>query len=139
MLKESKGHPLMSISPLGTMGLDGQERLKESIGFYLLSFSPFNRAIIRESIGHPLMSVNPLGTKGLDGEKGRKESIGHHLLSISLLKKKGRDRQAELKGMLKESMGHHLLSINPLKKGKGWTSRMKGSVKGLHRTSCNVQ
>ena len=45
MLKESIGHPLMSISPLGTKGSDGQTGLKavlkESIGNTLLSKSPF--------------------------------------------------------------------------------------------------
>ena len=48
MLKESIGHTLHSISPLGTKGRDGQEGLK---------------AMLKESIGHPLLSISPLGTK----------------------------------------------------------------------------
>ena len=48
MLKESIGHPLLSISPLGTKGRDGQAGLK---------------AVLKESIGHTLLSISPLGTK----------------------------------------------------------------------------
>ena len=47
----------------------------------------------------------------------------------------GSDGQAELEAVLKESMGHTLLSISPLeRKVIGWTSRTKGSVKGVHST-----
>ena len=55
MIKESIGHPLMSISPLRTKGGDGQTGLK---------------AVLKESIGHPLLSISPLGTKGKDGQVG---------------------------------------------------------------------
>ena len=48
VLKESIGHPLLSISPLGTKGRDGQAGLK---------------AVLKESIGHTLVSISPLGTK----------------------------------------------------------------------------
>ena len=48
MLKESIGHPLLFISPLGTKGRDGQKGLK---------------ALLKESIGHPLLSISPLGIK----------------------------------------------------------------------------
>ena len=67
------------------------------------------------------------------------ESIGHTLLSISPLGINGSDRQAGLKAMLKESIGHPLLSISPLgTKVIRWTSRTKGSVKGVQRTSFTV-
>ena len=55
MLKESIGHPLLSIIQLGTKELYGQAGLK---------------AVLKESIGHPLMSISPLGTKGRDGQTG---------------------------------------------------------------------
>ena len=62
------------MSPLGTMGRDGQSGLK---------------AVLKESIGHPLLSITPLWTKGRDRQAGLKavlkESIGHPLLSISPL------------------------------------------------------
>ena len=48
MLKESIGHPLLSISPLGTKERNGQAGLK---------------AVLKESIGHTLLSISPLGTK----------------------------------------------------------------------------
>ena len=48
MLKESIGYPLLSVSPLGTMGRDGQAGLK---------------AMLKEWIGHTLISICPLGTK----------------------------------------------------------------------------
>ena len=48
MLKVSVGHPLLSISHLGTKGRDGQAGLK---------------AVLKESIGHTLLSISPLGTK----------------------------------------------------------------------------
>ena len=48
MLKESIGHMLISISPLGKMGRDGQAGLK---------------VVLKESIGHTLLSISPLGTK----------------------------------------------------------------------------
>ena len=53
MLKESVGHPLLSISPLGTKLMDGQTGLK---------------AVLKESIGHTLLSISPLGIKGWDGQ-----------------------------------------------------------------------
>ena len=49
MLKESIGHPFLSISLLGTRGRDGEAGLK---------------ADLKESIGHPLLPISPLGTKG---------------------------------------------------------------------------
>ena len=68
-----------------------------------------------------------------------KESIGHTLLSISPLGTKGRDGETGLKVVLKESIGHPLLSISPLgTKVMGWTSKIKGSIKGVHRTSFTV-
>ena len=48
MLNEPIGYPLLSISPLGTMGRDGQAGLK---------------AVLKESTGHTLLSISPLGTK----------------------------------------------------------------------------
>ena len=50
-----------------------------------------------------------------------KESIRHPLLSISPLETKGKDGQAWLETVLNESKRH------PIR--KGWTSRVKGSVK----------
>ena len=45
------------------------------------------------------------------------------------------DGQGGLKAVLKESIGDTLLSISPLGTNvMGWTSRTKGSVKGVHRT-----
>ena len=74
MIKKSIGHLLLSVSPLGTKGRDGQAGLK---------------AVIKESIEHPLLSVSSLGTKGRDRQAGLnsmiKESIGHPLLSVSPL------------------------------------------------------
>ena len=74
MLKESIGHPLLSISSLGTKGSDGQAGLK---------------AVLKEFIGHLLLSISPLGTKLRDGQAGQKtalnESIEHILLSINPL------------------------------------------------------
>ena len=64
-----------------------------------------------------------------------KESIGHTLLSISPLGTKRRDGQVGLKVVLKESTGLPLLSISPLgTKVMECTSRTKGSIKGVHRT-----
>ena len=58
MLKESIGHPLQFISPLGTKGGDGQPGLK---------------AMLKESIGRSLLSISPLGTKGrMDNKDLRK-------------------------------------------------------------------
>ena len=48
MLKESIGHPLLSISPLGTKGRDGQAGLKR---------------MLKESVGQMLISISPWGTK----------------------------------------------------------------------------
>ena len=63
-----------------------------------------------------------------------KKSIGHPLLSISPLETNGRDGQTGLIAVLKEIIGHTLLSISTLgTKVKGWRSRTKGSVKGVHR------
>ena len=68
-----------------------------------------------------------------------KQSIGHPLLSIISLLTKGRYGQAGLKAVLKESIGHPLLYISPLgTKGKEWTSRTKGSIKGVHTTPSTV-
>ena len=64
-----------------------------------------------------------------------KESLGHTLVSISPLGTKGRDGEAGLEEVLKKSIGHTSLSISPLvTKVMGWTSWIKGSVKGVHRT-----
>ena len=48
MLKESIGHPLQSVSPLGTKGKDGETGLK---------------AVPNESTGHPLLSISLLETR----------------------------------------------------------------------------
>ena len=64
-----------------------------------------------------------------------KESIGHALLSVCPLGTKGKDGQVGLKAVLKMSIGHSLLSIILLRTNvMGWTSRTKGSVKGVDRT-----
>ena len=55
MLKESIGHPLLSISHLGTKGRDGEAGLK---------------AVLKESIGHTLLSISLLGIKGWDEQSG---------------------------------------------------------------------
>ena len=49
MLNESRGDPLLSVSPLGTKGRDGKAGLK---------------AVLKESIGHTLISISPIGTMG---------------------------------------------------------------------------
>ena len=48
MLKDSIGHTLVSISPIGTKGRDAQAGLK---------------AVLKEFIGHTLLYISPLGTK----------------------------------------------------------------------------
>ena len=62
MLKESIGHTVPSISPLGTK-VSGCE------------------VVLRESIGHTLLSIISLKEKERDGQAalkaGLKESIGH--------------------------------------------------------------
>ena len=96
MLKESIGHPLLSISPLWTKGRDGQAGLK---------------AVLKESIGHPLLSISPLWTKGRDRQAGLnavlKKSIGPTLLSVIPLGLK----VMEWTSMTKDSV-----------KGVNWTS-----------------
>ena len=70
MLKESIGRPLLSISSLVIMGLDGQPGLK---------------GMLKESIGHLLLSISPLGTKGLDGQEGLKAMLkGVHRMSFTV-------------------------------------------------------
>ena len=64
MLKESIGCPLLSISPLGTKGRDGQAGLK---------------TMLKESIGHPLLSISPLWTKELDGQAGLRAMLKEYL------------------------------------------------------------
>ena len=51
MLKESIGHTVLSIFPLGTKGNDGQAGLKE---------------VLKESIAHTLLSISPLRTKVME-------------------------------------------------------------------------
>ena len=51
MLKESIGHPLLSISHLGTKGRDGQAGVK---------------AVLKESIGYTLLFISLLGTKVME-------------------------------------------------------------------------
>ena len=48
MLKQSIGHPLPSISPLGIKGWEGQAGLM---------------SVLKESIGRTLLSISLLGTK----------------------------------------------------------------------------
>ena len=130
VLKESIGHPLLSISHLGTKGRDGQAGLK---------------AVLMESIGHILLSISPRGTKLMSWtsrigsmKRVHRTSFTVHS-SHSYIGRNGRDGQTVLKTVLKKSIGHPLLSISSLGgKGKGWTSRIRGSVKGVHRTSISV-
>ena len=129
MLKESIGHTLLSISPLGTKVMGWTSRKGSIKGVHMTSFT------VHQSLSY-------IGTNGKDGQAGLKpvlkESIGHPLLSISHLETKGRDGQAGLKAVLMESIGHILLSISPRgTKLMSWTSRI-GSMKRVRRTSFTV-
>ena len=68
--QESIGHTLLSISPLGTKGRDGQAGLK---------------AVLKESIGHPLLSISPLGLKVMGWKSMTKGSVkGVHRTSFTV-------------------------------------------------------
>ena len=65
-----------------------------------------------------------------------KESIGHPLLSISPLGAKVIGWTSRTKGSVKGVQRTSFMSISPLgTKVMGWTCRTKGSIKGVHRTS----
>ena len=53
-------YPLLSISPLGTKGRDGQAGLN---------------GVLKETIGYPLLDFSPLQIMGRDGQEGLKVSL----------------------------------------------------------------
>ena len=70
MLKESIEHPLMSISPLGTKGRDGQAGLK---------------VVLKESRGHPLLSIILLRLKVMGWTSSTKGTVkGVHRTSFTV-------------------------------------------------------